>query len=68
MAEIKKTEVGVDISIDSKYQTLAGVQFPIMPDATECIHKFANGKLQYVQLKIGKNEYNEIDLLTMDIN
>ncbi|KAK7073779.1 Twinfilin-1 [Halocaridina rubra] len=52
MKEIKKLEVGVDIGIDTKHQTLAGVAFPIMENALNSLKKFANGHLQYVQLKI----------------
>ncbi|XP_066946477.1 twinfilin-1 [Macrobrachium rosenbergii] len=52
MKEIKKLEVGVDIGIDTKHQTLAGVAFPIMQDAINSIKRFASGELQYVQMKI----------------
>lgn len=51
--EIKKQEVGVDISVDTKHQTMAGITFPMVPDALEAIKSFTTGKLQYVQLKIG---------------
>ena len=54
MKEIKKMEVGVDIGVDTKHQTLAGVAFPIMENALNSIKRFANGELQYVQLRIGK--------------
>ena len=52
--EIKKQEVGVDISVDTKHQTMAGISFPVVPDALQAITNFTKGKLQYVQLKIGE--------------
>lgn len=52
--EIKKQEVGVDISVDTKHQTMAGITFPMVPDALEAVKNFTTGKLQYVQLKIGE--------------
>lgn len=54
MKEIQKLEVGADISIDSRHQTLAGVAFPLTNKAVEALQLFARGKLQYIQLKIGK--------------
>lgn len=53
MQEIKKLEVGVDIGVDTKHQTLAGVAFPIVTKALDAVKKFASGELQYIQLKIG---------------
>ncbi|XP_071543677.1 twinfilin-1 [Panulirus ornatus] len=52
MQEIKKQEAGVDIGVDTKHQTMAGIAFPIVPEALDAIKEFAEGKLQYVQLKI----------------
>lgn len=54
MQEIKKLEVGVDIGVDTKHQTLAGVAFPIVTKALDAVKQFASGELQYVQLKIGQ--------------
>lgn len=54
MKEIQRLEVGVDVGIDTKHQTLAGVAFPLTSKASEALQLFAKGKLQYVQLKIGK--------------
>ncbi|CAL4195255.1 unnamed protein product, partial [Meganyctiphanes norvegica] len=51
-AEIKSLETGVDISVDSKQQTLAGVAFPMVRDALEAIKKFAKGDYQYLRLRI----------------
>ncbi|KAK8386553.1 hypothetical protein O3P69_010886 [Scylla paramamosain] len=50
--EIKKQEVGVDISVDTKHQTMAGISFPLVPNALQAIKNFTTGNLQYVQLKI----------------
>lgn len=55
--EIKKQEVGVDISVDTKHQTMAGISFPVVPDALQAVKNFTTGKLQYVQLKIGRLYY-----------
>lgn len=52
MKEIKKLEVGVDIGVDTKHQTMAGVAFPIMENAIASIKRFANGEIQYMQMKI----------------
>ncbi|KAL7648310.1 UNVERIFIED_CONTAM: hypothetical protein RMT77_000216 [Armadillidium vulgare] len=61
MKEIQKLEVGADISIDSRHQTLAGVAFPLTNKAVEALQLFARGKLQYIQLKIDI-ESEEINL------
>ena len=53
MKEIQKLEVGADIGIDTRQQTLAGVAFPLTKQATEALLGFGKGKCQYVQLKIG---------------
>lgn len=50
---IKKTEVGTEIHINSKQQTLGGVQFPLTESAKQAIADMARGSYDYVQLRIG---------------
>ncbi|XP_042209636.1 twinfilin-1-like isoform X1 [Homarus americanus] len=50
--EIKKQEVGVDIGVDSKHQTMAGISFPLVTEALDAVQEFTKGNLQYVQLMI----------------
>ncbi|KAK3885821.1 hypothetical protein Pcinc_009994 [Petrolisthes cinctipes] len=52
MQELKKNEVGVDIGVDTKHQTMAGITFPLVPEAMNAVRQFTEGRLQYVQLKI----------------
>ncbi|XP_063598079.1 twinfilin-1-like isoform X1 [Penaeus indicus] len=67
MQEIKKLEVGVDIGVDTKHQTLAGVAFPIVTKALDAVKQFASGELQYVQLKIDTSA-EEIQLVGSEAN
>lgn len=57
MQEIKKNEVGVDIGVDTKHQTMAGIAFPIVSAALDALKSFTEGKLQYVQLMIGRSDF-----------
>lgn len=43
-----------EVSVDSRTQTLGGVSFPLVANAKNAIIDFTNGKVNYVQLKIGK--------------
>jgi twinfilin-like protein len=52
LAELRRTEVGVGVSIDSR-QTLSGVAFPLTDNAWKAIEALAAQKYSYVQLRIG---------------
>jgi len=63
LALLKKTETHSDIGIDTKFQTLQGVAFPIHPDAHKACTEFLKGKLDYVRFKIDlANEEILLDL------
>ncbi|XP_052284384.1 twinfilin-1-like isoform X5 [Dreissena polymorpha] len=49
---IKQNEVRTDVHIDSKHQTMKGLQFPISDEAAHKIIDFLQDKLTYVQLKL----------------
>ena len=40
----------VDISVDSKHQTMQGVAFPISREAIDKLNELKNGRVNYVQL------------------
>lgn len=49
---IKRTEVNVNISVDSKHQTVQGVSFPLTGSAKDQLQKFNDRKINYVQLSL----------------
>ena len=53
MKEIKETESRVEISVDSKHNTLSALSFPFMTEATSALEKYSNKLSDYVQLGIG---------------
>lgn len=53
LKELKKTEVNTEISINTKQQTLGGVEFPLTQTATQAISDMARGSYDYLQLRIG---------------
>lgn len=48
------SQVGVDVAIDTKQQTMGSVAFPISSEAIDQIAGLAKGRCNYVQLSIGK--------------
>lgn len=57
MAEIKEQESRVDISVDSKHNTLAQLSFPFNDQAIHALELYKQMKTDYVQLSIGKLEH-----------
>lgn len=53
LAEVRRTEVNIGVSIDSRQQTLSGVAFPLTKNAWKAIKALAAQKYDYVQLRIG---------------
>lgn len=51
-AEIRKAEVGVDVAVDTKQQTMGSVSFPVSGEALGEIASLAEGRINYVQLSI----------------
>lgn len=43
-------QVNVNISVDSKHQTVQGVSFPLTDSAKDQLQKFNDRKINYVQL------------------
>jgi len=60
LQKIKKMEVGVDIGIDTKHQTIQGVAFPISDAGIAALFEMRDKKLNYIQLSIdlAKEEIN----------
>jgi twinfilin-like protein len=53
---IKKNEVHVEISVDSKHQTVQGVTFPLTKSALEQLKNLKSGRVNYVQLSLDLKE------------
>lgn len=54
LQELKKTEVNTEISINTKQQTLGGVEFPLTEAAKQAIIDMARGSYDYLQFRIGE--------------
>ncbi|KAG1698542.1 Twinfilin-1 [Nymphon striatum] len=52
LKEIRRAEVGTDISVDTKHQTIQGISFPISDDAINSLFDMRDDKYSYVQLSI----------------
>ncbi|XP_043492113.1 twinfilin isoform X2 [Polistes fuscatus] len=63
LAELKKTTVNTDYSVETRHQTLSGVAFPVTDEAKKAITEFGKGLHEYVQLKIDIEE-EKIHLVT----
>ena len=55
MKEIKETESRVEISLETKHNTLSALSFPFQVEATEALEKYSNKSTDYVQLGIGES-------------
>ena len=53
MLEIKQTEVGVDISVDSKHQTLNSLAFPFEKKLLNGLDTYWRKGADYLQIAIG---------------
>lgn len=51
LAEVRRQEVGADVGVDTKHQTLTGVSFPLTKAAVSAMEAFTAGQLQYVRLR-----------------
>uniref|UniRef100_T1IMS1 ADF-H domain-containing protein n=1 Tax=Strigamia maritima TaxID=126957 RepID=T1IMS1_STRMM len=49
---LKKTEVGVEIGIDTKHQTIQGVVFPISDEVINKLFDLKEDKINYIQMTI----------------
>ncbi|XP_042351546.1 twinfilin-1-like [Plectropomus leopardus] len=56
LRQIKLNEVQTDISVDTKLQTLQGVNFPIHEDAVAALEGYRDKRLHYVQLEIDSDQ------------
>ena len=56
MKEIKESESRVEISINSKHNTLSALAFPFDQAALDSLQKYQAGQVDYVQLAIGKSD------------
>lgn len=56
LAELKKTAVHTDYSVETRQQTLSGVAFPVTDEARQAIIDIGKGAHEYVQLKIDLEE------------
>lgn len=67
---IKRTEVNVNISVDSKHQTVQGVAFPLSKSAMDQLENFNSKRVSYVQLSLDlEKEMINLELAeNVDIN
>ena len=63
LAELKKTTIHTDYSVETRHQTLSGVAFPVTEEAEQAITDLGKGMYEYVQLKIDIEE-EKIHLVT----
>lgn len=56
LAELKKSTVHTDYSVETRQQTLSGVAFPVTDEAKQAITSLGKGLHEYVQLKIDMEE------------
>ncbi|XP_012258029.1 twinfilin isoform X1 [Athalia rosae] len=56
LAELKKTTVHTEYSVETRQQTLSGVAFPVTDEAKQAISDIGKGIHEYVQLKIDLEE------------
>ena len=54
MKEIKESESRVEISVDTKHNTLSALAFPFKKEAIEALESYQAGTYDYVQLAIGR--------------
>ena len=54
MKEIKETESRVEISVETKHNTLSALSFPFQREASSALEKYSGGTWDYVQLAIGQ--------------
>ena len=55
MKEIKESESRVEISVNTKHNTLSALAFPFKEEALEGLSTYGAGSCDYVQLAIGKH-------------
>ncbi|XP_051163190.1 twinfilin isoform X1 [Leptopilina boulardi] len=63
LAELKKTTIHTDYSVETRHQTLSGVAFPVSDEAKQAITDLGKGIHDYIQLKIDIDE-EKIHLVT----
>lgn len=56
LQEMRKNEINTSIHIDSRHQTLGGIQCPITDDAKKSIVDMINGRYNYLQFEIKLQE------------
>ncbi|KAF2367721.1 Actin-depolymerizing factor domain, partial [Trinorchestia longiramus] len=56
LLEVKRQEVNPDIGINTKHQTMTGLNFPLSNQAIQAVSSFTKGDLQYVRLFIDLTE------------
>ena len=56
MKEIKESESRVEISVNTKHNTLSALAFPFKEEALESLGTYGGGSCDYVQLAIGEHQ------------
>ena len=56
MKEIKESESRVEISVNTKHNTLSALAFPFKEEALEGVATYGAGSCDYLQLAIGKHQ------------
>ena len=53
MKEVKESEARVEISVDTKHNTLSALAFPFQQPVLECLEQYHGGNFDYIQMAIG---------------
>lgn len=54
LQELRKQDGHTDISLDTKHQTLTGVEFPLTNEAKQAVVDMVKGVHDYIQLEISE--------------
>jgi twinfilin-like protein len=52
LEQIKRNEVNVDISVDTRHQTVQGIMFPLTQSARDQLNRLQSGQINYIQLSL----------------
>lgn len=68
--ELRRTEIKTDVGIDSRHQTLSGINCPISDAALQAIHDLKRGSYNYLQfhIELDKEEIHITKAATIDVN
>ena len=70
MNELRRTEIKTDVGVDTRHQTLSGINCPISDAALQAIHDLKRGSYNYLQfhIELDKEEIHITKAATIDVN